>query len=650
MEKLLEVLIAIGDEVACLSVAELILRHWPSHSRALHVKKVIEESEPVPFSPRGIDKLEPKHVRLKFLDKRKATDGTLDDSNACKKLKQDIELPLAEASWSGLADALLEVLRPLNSCNVEKGADKAYLSGDVRLVVQLPSSSESTVKSEERKGLEIGLIYGNTSLGDSNTEVASNVKEKDTNILEEQPQERRSSRLRSRKPGKEDLDFANGKDQAKVVIQYLESFISSEPGSKDTVCPANFSSPCHNQVNHCDVEHHDVSRFIERTTNNYGAYHLGHMFLEEAASRGLVYQDAFIKFLELEKMTRHWGKDRTPECSLFLSELYYDLGSSFSDASSASEFMSEASYHVCKIIESVALVYPLQMSCVLGDESSSWMMRFQGTGEISASKSGCPDLPSDSLSLINNSSFWIRFFWLSGRLSILEGNKEKAHEEFCISLSLLEKESVNDSQFMIFFPHCKVVKEITVDRVLHEINILKIDFLMEKSLKEMIAKEMYTECITLLAPLLFSTKDVHLDSSSLHFSDKEGEGITYVELSALDILVKACEKTKPMDVEVYLNCHRRKLQILMAIAGIDECLASCKSTHWKSISRPLSTSDIGMKDASSKRWNSLVYEEVKAVSNCVSQVKHFIDQSVSSVSTHFLKFLPSGSATCFCHL
>jgi calcineurin-binding protein cabin-1 len=51
MEKLLEVLIAIGDEVACLSVAELILRHWPSHSRALHVRNTIEESEPLPFAP-----------------------------------------------------------------------------------------------------------------------------------------------------------------------------------------------------------------------------------------------------------------------------------------------------------------------------------------------------------------------------------------------------------------------------------------------------------------------------------------------------------------------------------------------------------------------------------------------------------------------
>ncbi|KAI7987859.1 Calcineurin-binding protein 1 [Camellia lanceoleosa] len=98
MEKLLEVLIAIGDEVACLSVSQLILRHWPSHSRALHVKNTIEVLEPIPFSPRGIDKLKPKHVRLKFLDKRKRTDDNLDEGVAPKKLNQNVELQLAEAS------------------------------------------------------------------------------------------------------------------------------------------------------------------------------------------------------------------------------------------------------------------------------------------------------------------------------------------------------------------------------------------------------------------------------------------------------------------------------------------------------------------------------------------------------------------------
>ncbi|TQD74570.1 hypothetical protein C1H46_039907 [Malus baccata] len=52
---------------------------------------------------------------------------------------------------------------------------------------------------------------------------------------------------------------------------------------------------------------------------------------------------------------------------------------------------------------------------------------------------------------------------------------------------------------------------------------------------------------------------------------------------------------RPMDVDVYLKCHQRKLQILMAAPGIVECLDS-----------------------------------LKAISQCVSQVKNWIDQSGDS--------------------
>ncbi|PQQ13900.1 uncharacterized protein Pyn_06404 [Prunus yedoensis var. nudiflora] len=512
MEKLLEVLIAIGDEVACLSVAELILRHWPSHSRALHVKETIEESKPVPYAPRGIDKLEPKHVRLKFVDKRKASDENIEEGVASKKLKQSIDLNLAEASWAALVDALMDILLPLNGSQSEMGAAKSHRSGDVRLILHLPSSSESTVGFEERKGFNLSPIGGNAVFGDCNSE---------------------------------------------------------KTGIKDSGHSGNCVVSCPDQTNPWDTEYGEVSRFVEKTSNNYGAFHMAHLLLEEAASRGLLYQDAFIKILELEKMTRNWGKDRSRECCLFLAELYYDLGSLSSDVSRLSEFMSEASYHLCKIIESVAVE----------DESISELKRFFGTSGISANTSVCPDVPLDGLSLTSNSSFWVRFFWLSGRLCILDGNKEKAHQEFCISLSLLaKKENTTDSQCVIHLPYCKVVKELTIHRILHEINILKVDFLMEKTLGEMIEKEMYMECMSLLVPLLFATKNVPPDALPLRLADKGGEGITSVELSALDILIKAYTK-----------------------------------------------------ESSSKHcWNFLVAEEVKAISQCVSQVKNFIDQSGAS--------------------
>ncbi|KAJ4708134.1 Tetratricopeptide repeat (TPR)-like superfamily protein [Melia azedarach] len=629
MEKLLEVLIAIGDEVACLSVAELILRHWPSHSRALNVKSTIEESEPVPYAPRGIDKLEPKHVRLKFIDKRKATDENIDEGVACKKMNQNIEICLAEASWVALADALLEILLPLNGCGPETGVEKSDRSGDVRLAICLPSSSEIIMGLGENRA----NLTGNGEimpLGECNSE--RNIsKEKEANLFEEQPLERRSTRLerlRSRKPGKEEADFATDKDLDKNVLQFLESFIIGRSGTKDCDHAIGCFVSCPDHANSYDTECSDVTLFVRETSNNFGAYHMSHLLLEHAASRSLMCHDAFVKFLELEKLTRHWGLDRTPECSIFLAELYYDLGSSASNISRQSEFISEASYHLCKIVESVSLDYSFHLTNVSNNGSYSSKENLQGINGVPVNIPICQDSFLDSSILTNKSSFWVRYFWLSGRLSLLDDNKSKAYEQFCISLSLLEKtDNMDDSPRLISLPHCRIVKELTIGRILHEINLLQVDFLLEKPLCELIEKEMYLECVTMLAPLLFSTKDVHLDLLPIPAVDKKDEEIKSVELSALDILIKACGKTKSMNTEIYLNCHRRKLQILMVVSGMNESLALCKPTVQKSGSQMHSASDMISRENSSKHWNNLVAEEVKAILQCVLQVKNCIDQT-----------------------
>ncbi|OMO66888.1 Tetratricopeptide-like helical [Corchorus capsularis] len=635
MEKLLEVLIAIGDEVACLSVAELILRHWPSHSRALLVKSTIEETELVPFAPRGIDKLEPKHARLKFHDKRKAPDEDLDEGSALKKLNQNIDLQLTEASWAALADALVGILLPLKGCGLEVGSGKLRRSGDVRLSILVTPSSEVVMEPFEKK-VPAFTTSCDMPPSDCDIERASNMKEKEPNFLEDQPQERRSTRLRSRKPDKEEIDFSVCKDLAKVVLQFLEPFVISRPEDKDSdnAVNANYSITCTDKAESLDMECKDVANFVRETSKNYGAYHMSHLLLEHAASRCLVHAEAHVKYLELEKLTRHWGQDRTPECSLFLAELYYDIGSSPSNSSKLSEFLSEASYHLCKVIESVALDHPFHMTTSFGNENCSSLKIFQGTDAISPNN--CESSSLDGFLLSNKSSFWVRYFWLSGQLSALDGNKAKAYEEFCISLSLLaKKEKPNNSLCMVQLPHCKIIKELTVERILHEINLLKVDFLLEKTIGEMIEKEMYLECVTSLAPLLFSVNCV----SPLPAADQKGEGITSVELSALDILIKACEKINPMDFEVYLNSHIRKLQILAALAGMGECISFCKPFHQKSRTEMLSGSEMVSRHSSRKHWKELVAEEVKAISQCVSQMKNFIDQSGDSNGTFLVSVI-----------
>ncbi|KAK2982932.1 hypothetical protein RJ640_006346, partial [Escallonia rubra] len=604
MEKLLEVLIAIGDEIACLSVAELILRHWPSHSRALHVKSTIVESEPIPFAPKGIDKLEPKHVRLKFLDKRKATDD-LDEGSVHKKSNQNIDLHLEEVSWTALAGSLMRILLPSGGCGSEQGVDSSCISGDIRLVIHLPHSTQNALGFLERKG-PIGIPFGeNTSRSGCDSEKGT-FGEKEACMYDEQPQERRSSRLKSRKPGKEELDYSTNKDLAKVVLQYLEPFIMGRSVTKNCNADPSRSLACADILsNPLDNEFGDATKFVQETSKNYGAYHVGHLLLEEVAHRGILYQDASAKILELEKLTRHWGQDRTPECNLFLAEVYYDFGSCSSDPSVVSEFMSDASYHLCKLIESVALDYPFNVSGVSGDEKCPLTESSQSSCELGSL-------------LSNKRSFWVRFFYLSGKLSILDGNKAKAQKEFCISLSLLsEKDTEGNYLGSVCLPHCKVITKLTVERVLREINLLEVDML-KTTLDEMIEKERYYDCVSLLTPLLFSKEDTDPGLPSL--PDREGDGITLAELSALDVLLEACEKTKPVNTGVYLNCHRRKLQMLMVAAGMEERSAS-QQVHK---SKELSTLETESRESPSKHWNNLVAEEVKAISRCASQMKNFV--------------------------
>ncbi|XP_057248653.1 calcineurin-binding protein 1 isoform X2 [Beta vulgaris subsp. vulgaris] len=611
MEKLLEVLIAIGDEVASFTVAELILRHWPSHARAFHVKKTIEESEPVPFAPRGIDKLEPEHARLKFIDKRKSSNSDVDVDSVPKRLNQTIELQLRELSWTALADIVLGILLSHDRCNIETVVEKPNWPGNMRVAICLPSKLEdaemSTISSAE-----------NISNSECYTRDESNISRKEVHDSEEQIHERRSTRLvslRSQKTGKEDAEFSGNKDMEKVVIHSLQPFIVSRQEIKDFSYSSSHS---------LDNEWQDVQNFVMQTSKSYGAYQLGHLLLEEVAKKGLVHRDAFMKFLELEKLTRLWGCERTPECSLFLAELYHDLGSCSHDASSMTELMHEASFHLSKIIESVASESPMDLAIDWGKGCSK-------VGEItevgSKSSASCSERLKSSLDayiLTEKSSFWVRFYWLSGLVSIWEGNRTRAHEEFSVSLSLLENyRNLNDIPGSIQLPHCKVNKKLTTNKIRHEINLLEVQFLLKNDVAEMLKKEMYSECIDLLAPLLLPTKGVNVEAALVADQD---EGVTTGELSALDVLIKACEKVDPLNVEVCLNCQKRKLQILMVTAGMEDCVVSCELFCEKSTPKVMSTFGTELNDTSGWNYFDSIAEQVKSISECSSRVKNYIDQ------------------------
>ncbi|RRT85444.1 hypothetical protein B296_00007914 [Ensete ventricosum] len=391
MEKLLEVLIAIGDEVACLSVANLILRHWPSHSRALHVKKTIEDAEPVPFAPRGIDKLEPKHVRLKFSEKRKSVDDENSNNHISKRRKQTIELQLAGATWSALLDAILGIFvqpatkdsepetlhdhedvrndKQFNRLGNELSADATTIDDKsmnenmdrftcIKIDIRLSEFSDIILNPAKSKEHGLYPVGGCTLLGSYGMEKSTTIKERDISTDREHHQERRSTRLemlRSRKLSKEESE-SSAKDQANIVCQFLEPFILRRLRTVGQDCPFISDSMYPDSLTYnSNLEHNDTLQFISKTSKNFGAHHIAHLLLEEVAHKYIPFQDSFVKFMELEKLTRNWGQDRSPLSCLFLAELYYDQGSWFSNRSKRLEYLSEASYHLCKVIELVTL-------------------------------------------------------------------------------------------------------------------------------------------------------------------------------------------------------------------------------------------------------------------------------------------------------
>ena len=63
----------------------------------------------------------------------------------------------------------------------------------------------------------------------------------------------------------------------------------------------------------------------------------------------------------------------------------------------------------------------------------------------------------------------------------------------------------------------------------------------------------------MLPTFLLSSKDVKRDPEAVA-----------LEVSVLDLLISACEKEENRNLKVHLESHKRKLQLLTAVAGMDK--------------------------------------------------------------------------------
>ncbi|KAJ3687084.1 hypothetical protein LUZ61_016248 [Rhynchospora tenuis] len=534
MEKLMEVLISIGDEVQCLAISKRLLEKWPSHSRAMHVKNAIEGTA---LGPHGFDKLEPEHPRLKF--KRKSD---LPNSPS-KRIRQDIEVQLTEATWSALLDRTISILTSVDIHSY--CCPKVYIDRGV---------------SKESDGMDIGTID------------STPCKEQEASATdkEQQSQERRSTRLerlRSRKSGKD--EFEPGRD-TNFISQNLELFILKYSTKKEVDCSCPTFQVPDVSLYTAEIEANDVNQFIELFPENCNAVKLGNLLLEEFAELALPYRDYFIKLPELDRLTRQWGKERSQCCHMYLAEVCFDLGLDPNNKLRRDEFLSDSNYHICKIIEYVASNLPEsviregQLNGMAADKFSNTPKNKDNSEDgdtvvkevpsTSANKDSADKKDDNTINQESDGgilSFWAHFYWICGCLSLSSGYKGRAYDEFNCAISLLKGPD--------FLPHCMNERLLTLDRINRELNSIKLDFLLRDE-NELIKKVPHTECIKMLPPLLFSTKDVKL----------ENRKAVALEVSALDLLISACEKEEKMNLDVYLECHNRKLQLLTAVAGMDK--------------------------------------------------------------------------------
>ncbi|KAJ7562157.1 hypothetical protein O6H91_03G056900 [Diphasiastrum complanatum] len=186
MEKLAEVLIHIGDEKACLSVVNRLLKASPFHPRALFIKNTIEgkikDDKVCSIHPIGLDLLEPHHCSLSFPKKRKLDKAEDTGRGPRKSQCQTINIDIEELSWSSVILSLCQVFRHM----VEK--DKSQNTSEpLSSVVSAGNNVISNFLTNTRVSF---LINGVVSrLVDAQTQNTTSVARKDGNVNKDHAQQ-----------------------------------------------------------------------------------------------------------------------------------------------------------------------------------------------------------------------------------------------------------------------------------------------------------------------------------------------------------------------------------------------------------------------------------------------------------------------------
>ncbi|KAI5079572.1 hypothetical protein GOP47_0005051 [Adiantum capillus-veneris] len=705
MEKLLEVLIAIGDEAACLPVIKCLLRISPSHPRAILVKQVIENNaNPADLTDavemlnnhsvllRGIDKLKPYHYSLSFSKKRKFEDLT--DTNESTS-KHVLQLDLKEPSLIELLNKLLEVLEGINGTVLTNmhGSDKftastaldseMVSSGDI-ILEEIPSVVANAALKFSLRGKDVIVIEDPTATAeyidlesrtlsaskeilcgeidiapcmkktkrdaftttDTCSDKAVTMKERDASPDEEPPLERRSTRLeriRTRNYDKNDeqesvqQDATRNKVSIENVLKLLEPFIICK-GTLDNDSKKTVNSVDEDKVQPLNfLEERYIWSFLKKITLNSGVYHVAQKLLEDVSFNCVKPLECWDNLFQVEKYIRSASKAPSPFCSLFLAEVYMDMTSFVAGVLERKVFLKECDYHLCRILGCIAATFPSDISAIgptvpknLNSLNVQWP-RMEEETEVPFEKlAGC------------QWSFWVRFYWVSGRAHYYHQNCEEAREDFskCLRVLQARREYEIDAP-VVNLPHCKVDKQISVEMVQNKLHEVQIQDILSHSAAQMLEGGRFSELIETLAPILFS----EAENEGLSFlAGKKHASEFSTELAALSMLISACEKREPRNFDMALRSYIQRMHIHLFAAGIVKLKGFPDSL----------VQGVGqlVEDVTKKDSFKLVVEEVKRLSRFLADADQEFSEKPSAVvvDAKLLGCMQQLLLTIMCHL
>lgn len=425
-----------------------------------------------------------------------------------------------------------------------------------------------------------------------------------------------------------------------------------------------------------EEEEKAVLQFVNENFINSGIYHVAQQLLERVVANRPRQRKSLSWLLFLEKLTRMWAVERSVDCSLFLAEVYMDMASSATSDVTALQCLNDCNYNLCCLLESATLqesdlhtssslekgnqrlngeaavegmsktnsIKEFGISGVVGNETraekvtpSSEKIPFKpyavkADDDLRATDRMVHEDPPSDMSvqdLKTNWSFWTRFHWLSGRLWVRSGQWEQAYREFERCKWILGSQEHTGGSALVLLPHCKLDKEISSERAQCKLYELQVENLLKHSATKLLEQGDYASLIQLLTPVLLAGKGRLSDKPTWEGAElRKGEAaVASHELKGLDMLVTACEKTKPPNLVLALQCRQLRLKLLCRAAGLVEIKVgeSSTSSPGESTFTLLDSESDNTQWNPNGKWSKLVSNEVQQVSRCAARLREKVD-------------------------